>query len=120
VAHRQGTTLPPPSLARHGDRRRVCDAAPGPQRVRVGLGETTRQRPRAGVSAGQGPFVLVWRVMDSNQRRTTPTVLQGRTTTSLDLRLHSARALPPRAFPATARYSSSMAVDSGTTVGRGT
>jgi hypothetical protein len=37
---------------------------------------TEQDRPLTDIAAGQGPFVLLWRVMDSNQRRTTPTVLQ--------------------------------------------
>ena len=34
------------------------------------------ERPPPSVSAGQGPFVVVWRVLGSNQRRRTPADLQ--------------------------------------------
>jgi hypothetical protein len=50
--------------------------APGPRFHQPWCTQPPQQRPPTGISPGQGPF-STWRVMDSNQRRTTPTVLQG-------------------------------------------
>jgi hypothetical protein len=58
------------------------------------------KRPRSAFPQVKGRFHAEWRVMDSNQRRTTPTVLQGDVTTTAHLLVLVARVLLPRVFPA--------------------
>jgi hypothetical protein len=52
--------------------------------------------------------------MDSNQRRTTPTVLQGDVLIGPELRLYPARGLLPRVSPAPNRTPSVIVVDDWT------
>jgi hypothetical protein len=58
--------------------------------------------------------LCTWRVMDSNQRRTTPTVLQGNVITTPELRLCDTRLLLPRAYPAPNRTPSAVVMDGWT------
>jgi hypothetical protein len=56
--------------------------APRPRFRQPWCAQLPRLRPLTGILPGQGRF-FTWRVMDSNQRRTTPTVLQRNTATTL-------------------------------------
>ena len=66
------------------------------------------RRPLNCVSAAQRPF-LTWRVMDSNQRRTTPTVLQSGGPHASDLGKRAGHPPPPHASRTDSRNPSEMA-----------
>jgi hypothetical protein len=115
---------PPPSLTA-GPRQATKPAARRPLPVRTPRRtrttdhgwiclDTMRNGPGSAFPQVKGRFHGQWRVMDSNQRRTTPTVLQGNVTTLVDQRLCLARVPLPRVFPAPNHTLSAIAVDGWT------